>query len=162
MSTPLQEIRCRCIWHIVWIFHVHVHASVASESLAEVVASFLPVVKRRNLKHKMSTKKLVWATQLKSIGLQGMGGEEGILSMALNIHFSCKDPSGWHICSKNSKISVSENSAVIRREVRLLRQPNWIATPLRDLIRSGQVKLIKEYAQARGRNGSIDLFAGVS
>ena len=72
-----------------------------------------------------------------------MGGEEGILSMALNIHFSCKDPSGWHSCAKNSKISVSDDSAVIRREVRLLRQPNWIATPLFDLIRSGQVKLIK-------------------
>ena len=27
--------------------------------------------------------------------------------------------------------------------MRLLRQPNWIATPLIDLIRSGQVKLIR-------------------
>lgn len=107
MSTPLQEIRCRRIWHIVLAFHVHVHASVASESLAEVVASFLQTVKRRNLNQKMSTKKLVWATQLKSIGLQGMGGEEGILSMALNIHFSCKGPSGWHVFLPNTaKISL--------------------------------------------------------
>ena len=44
---------------------------------------------------------------------------------------------------KTANISVSDDSAVIRREVRLLRQPNWIATPLFDLIRSGQVKLIK-------------------
>ena len=103
MSTPLQEIRCRRIWHIVLAFHLHVHASVASESLAEVVASFLQTVKRRNLNQKMSTKKLVWATQLKSIGLQGMGGEEGILSMALNIHFSCKGPSGWHVCAEEQQ-----------------------------------------------------------
>ena len=44
---------------------------------------------------------------------------------------------------QNSKIAVSDDSAVILREVRLLRQPNWIATPNCDLIRSGQVKLIK-------------------
>ena len=52
MSTPLQEIRCRRIWHIALALHLHVHASVASESLAEVVASFLQTVKRRNLNHK--------------------------------------------------------------------------------------------------------------
>ena len=45
--------------------------------------------------------------------------------------------------TNNSKISVSDESAVIRREVRLLRQPNWIAIPLFDLLRSGQVELIK-------------------
>ena len=63
MSTPLQEIRCRRIWHVVLAFHLHVHASVASESLAEAVASFLQTLKRRNLNQKMSIKKLVWATQ---------------------------------------------------------------------------------------------------
>ena len=92
MSSSLQEILCR---------RIHVHASVASESLAEVVASFLQTVKRRNLNQKMSTKKLVWATQLKSIGLQGMGGEEGILSMALHRHFACKGPTGWHVGNNN-------------------------------------------------------------
>ena len=90
MYTPLQDIRCRRIWHIVLACHLHVHASVASELLAEAVASFLQTVKRRNLNQKMSTNKFVWTTQVKSIELQGMGGEEGILSMALHIHFHAR------------------------------------------------------------------------
>ena len=114
MSTPLQEIRCRRVWHVVLAFHLHAHASVTSESLAEAVASFLQTLKRRNLNQQISIKKLVWATQLKSIGLQGMGGEEGILSMALNIHFSCKDPSGWHFCAaktnKNQSLTINASS----------------------------------------------------
>ena len=100
----------------------------------------------------------MWATQLKSIGLQVMGGEEGILSMAFNIRFSCKGPSGLHVCATHSNKSASDDSAVIRREVRWLRQPNWIATPVFDLIRSGQAKLKqkKKYAQARRRTCVID------
>ena len=64
--------------------------------------------------------------------------------MALNIHLFMQSARVVGMCvpKKNINISVSDDSAVIRREVCLLRQPNRIATPLFDLIRSGQVKLI--------------------
>ena len=99
------------------------HASLASERLAEVVASFLQTVKRRSLNQKMSTSKLVWATQLQLIGLQGMGGEDGLLIVALNIHlFMQRARVVCMFVPNTANISVSDDSAVIRREVRALRQ----------------------------------------
>ena len=144
MSTCLQEIRCRRIWNILLAFQLYVHASTSSQSLAEAVASFLQTLKRRNLNEKMSTKKLVWATQLKSVGLKGMGKEEGVLSMALNVHFHRKNPDGWHFVARRSTKSAFGDRCSIRRQVRLLRQPDWIGTPLLDLIKSGQLKLSKQ------------------
>ena len=44
---------------------------------------------------------------------------------------------------KTKKKSVSDDKCIIQREVRLLKKPNWIATPWFDLIRSGQVSLVK-------------------
>ena len=75
----------------------------------------------------MGTNKLVWATQVKFIVLQVMGGEEGVLSMALNIHVHATRMIGMFVQRKQQQ-SVYDDSAVIRREARLLRQPNWIAS----------------------------------
>ena len=143
MSTSLEEIRCRRLWHVALAFHLYVHASTSSESLAESIASFLQTLKRRNLNEKLSTKSLVWAAQLKSLGLKGMGDEEGILSMALNEHFSCKDPSGWHFVAPRSRKSASGDTQRIQRDVRGQRQAEWISTPLFDLLQKGQMKLSK-------------------
>ena len=141
MSTSLHEIRCRRIWHITLAFHLFVQASTSSQSLSEGVGSFLQTLKRRNLNERLSTKSLVWATQLKSVGLRGLGGEEGVLAMALNTHFDCRGPEGWHFSAKHSKSkSVFDDW---RHRARLARQPAWVGTHLYDLISSGRLRLTK-------------------
>ena len=49
MSTALDEIRARGVWHIVMAWHFYVHTSVSSESLAEAVGSYLAVTRRHNI-----------------------------------------------------------------------------------------------------------------
>ena len=143
-STSLQEVRARRVWHFAVAYQLFTHASVTSQSLAECVGSFLQILKRRDVNDRRAIKTLVWATQLKSIGLKGMGNEEGILSMALNLYFDAKGPEGWHFQAKRSVRSVFDDRCVQRSvAVRLQRQPQWISTPLLDLIKSGQVKLAK-------------------
>lgn len=148
MSTSLPEIRCRHVWHVVLAFHMYVHASTMSESLAEAIASFLQTLKRRNMNEKLSIQSLVWAAQLKAIGLKGMGGEEGILSMALNEHFGCRDPSGWHFVASRSRKSASGDTQRIQREVRSQRLPQWIPTLIHDLLKTGHLKICKHLPPA--------------
>ena len=144
-STSLQEVRARRVWHFTVAYQLFTHASVTSQSLAESVGSFLQILNRRDVNDRRPTKTLVWATQLKSIGLKGMGNEDGILSMALNLHFDTTGPEGWHFQAKRSARSVFDDRSVKRNvAVRLQRQPQWISTPLLDLIKSGQIKLSKK------------------
>jgi len=100
MSTHLEEIRCRGIWHIVVGWQLYVHTAVSSESLAESVGSFLAVTRRHNITGNMAMKNLVWSSQLRAVGCKGFGGEQGLMAHALNIHFQCKGPEGWHFSTK--------------------------------------------------------------
>ena len=103
MSTSVDEIRCREIWHIVVNFQYYVQTAISSEALAEAVGSFLAVTRRHNTNGGMSVKRLVWSAQLRAHGLNGFGGEEGIMAYALNTHFQCKGPEDWHFVSKRVK-----------------------------------------------------------
>ena len=94
------EIRCRDVWYIVFGWHFYVRTSTASESLAEAVGSFLSVARRRNTNGNMSMKHLVWPSQLRAVDLKGFGGEDGIMAYALNTHFQCPGPEGWHLFAK--------------------------------------------------------------
>ena len=147
MSTPLAEIRCRGVWHVVIAWHYFVHVSASSESLAESVGSVLAFMRRSNNNGKLSVKQIVWATQVRALGLRGMGGEEGILTMALNHHFKCNAPSGWHFQARRKRKphhggSVGGMSAFgdddcwqrVLRGVDLSGKPEWFGTPLSDLI----------------------------
>ena len=147
MSTPIAEIRCRGIWHIVVAWHYFVHVSTSSESLAESVGSILAFMRRSNVNAKLSTKRIVWATQIRTLGLRGMGGEEGILSMALNHHFKCDGPRGWHFSAhrktKNnygggegdrSAFGDDDSWQRVLRSVYLAQKPQWFGTPLCDLM----------------------------
>ena len=96
MSSSLQEIRCHQVWHVVFAWHMHVHVSTSSERLAESVGSLLQYVRSRNNRGGVSTKRIAWAAQLKAAGIKGSGGEDGIMSMALNTHFNCHGPEGLH------------------------------------------------------------------
>jgi hypothetical protein len=110
MSTHLEEIRCRGIWHIVVGWQLYVHTAVSSESLAESVGSFLAVTRRHNITGNMAMNNLVWSSQLRAVGCKGLGGEQGLMAHALNIHFQCKGPEGWHFSTKRmQKKRLSQN-----------------------------------------------------
>ena len=152
MSTPLGEIRCRKLWHVTAAWHYFVHVSTSSESLAEAVGSILSFLRRSNVNGALSTKRIVWATQLRVIGLQGLGGEEGILFDALNYHVRCSGPAGWHFTAvrrKSRKFGPGNTTSAygepddswqrVLRDVRLGEKPAWFGTPLRELARSGSM-----------------------
>jgi hypothetical protein len=144
MSTPLAEIRHRGIWHVIVAWHFYVHAATSSESLAESVGSFLNLFRHRNTNGGLHTKRIAWGAHLRSAGLRGLGGEDGILAMALNMHFRCRSPDGWHFQTKTVKPAAGgAKGAHLRREVELLRRPLWFGTPLVDLVKSGQIDLCK-------------------
>ena len=102
MSTPLEEIRARDVWHIVVAWHFYVHTSVSSESLAEAVGSYLAVTRRHNINGTLSMKHLVWSSKLRAFGLKGFGGEDGIMAYALNTHVQCSGPEGWNFVAKRA------------------------------------------------------------
>ena len=102
MTTELAEIRCRDVWYIVMAWHFYVHTSVSSESLAEAIGSFLAVTHRHNINGKLSMKHLVWSSKLRAFGLNGFGGEDGIMAQALNTHVQCSGPEGLNVAAKRA------------------------------------------------------------
>ena len=143
MSTDLADIRCRDVWYIVYGWHLYVHTSTASEYLAEAVGSFLSVARRHNTNGNMSMKHLVWSSQLRAFGLKGFGGEDGIMAYALNTHFQCPGPEGWHFVSKRVKQERRMGAAELQKELRLLGKPNWFHTYWQDLLANGALSLCK-------------------
>ena len=142
MSTSLEEIRCRGIWHIVMGWHFYTHAATSSESLAESVGSMLAATRRHNVNGGLAMKHLVWSTQLKAVGLKGFGGEQGIMAYALNVHFQTTSPAGWHFVAKRT-VKRKSVAAALRNEVRLLSKPPWFHTHLHDLIATYGLALCK-------------------
>ena len=130
------------IWNIVVGWHFYVQNALSSESLAEAVGSNLEVTRRHNINGKMSMKSLVWSSQLRAIGLKGFGGEEGVMAYALNRHFGCKGPEGWHVVAKRVKANKS-SATRLQRELCLLSKPKWFNTYLFDLINTGEITLCK-------------------
>ena len=143
MSSSLQEIRCRGVWHAVFAWHFYMHASTSSESLAETVGSFLQSIRCHNVSRNTSTKRIVWASQLKAAGLKGIGGEDGIMAMALNVHFDCNGPEGWHFTYKQHAPIRKTNLIQMRNEARLHKLPPWIASHLVDVVVKRQMILCK-------------------
>ena len=119
-----------------------VHTAVASESLAESVASFLQVARRHNSNGKLAMRHLVWSSQLRAVGCRGFGGEEGLMAQALNIHFQCEGPEGWHFTT-TTRSKTQKRAAELRNQLRLLNVPTWFGQYLPDLIASRSLKLCK-------------------
>ena len=115
-------------------FQYHVEMAISSEALAEAVGSFLAVTRRHNTNGGMSVKRLVWSAQLRAHGLNGFGGEEGIMAYALNTHFQCKGLEDWHFVSKRVKEMTEKKkcAAQLNNEVRLLSKPKWLQTYFND------------------------------
>ena len=98
MSTHIDEIRARKIWHVVVGWHFYMHAATSSESFSEHVGSFLQELRRSRANQ--GAKIIAWTTQIKAAGLRGTGSEDGFLCMALNTHFGCSGPEGGHVETK--------------------------------------------------------------
>lgn len=114
---------------------------MSSESLAESVASFLAVTRRHNITGNMAMKHLVWSSQLRALGCKGFGGGDGLLAHALNIHFQCEGPDGWHFKTKRKQ--TQKSVAELHNQLRLLSKPAWFSRYLVDLFATGSLKLCK-------------------
>ena len=143
MATSLDEIRCLGIWHIVVGWQFYVHTAVSSDSLAESVASFLAVTRRHNINGNLAMQSLVWSSLLRAVGCTGFGGEEGVMAHALNIHFQCQGPDGWHFIAKRVWKDKTKIAAEVRNKLRLLTKPAWLGKYLLDMITSNSLKLCK-------------------
>ena len=144
MSSSLVEIRCRQVWHIVFAWHLYVHLSTSSESLAESVGSVLEYIRTRHNRGGVGTKRIAWTGQLKAAGLKGTGGEDGIMAMALNFHFKCHGPEGWHFSHrKNPADGGKKTLTQLRAEARLWNQPAWVSSYLNDVVKSRVIRLCK-------------------
>ena len=68
------------------------------------------------------------------------------MAYALNTHFQCTGPEGWHFVAKR----VKENkwcAAQVHNEVRLLSKPQWFQTYIFDLVTTGALTLCKPVPQ---------------
>ncbi len=79
-------------------------------------------------------------------GLRGVGGEEGILATALNIHFKMFGSEHWHVVRKSGAscaaiIGISHVS--LKETVRRQALPAWIDHFLHDLCPTRQIRLAK-------------------
>ncbi len=65
------------------------------------------------------------------------------MAYALNTHFQCLGPEGWHIVAKRIQKNKAMNAAQLRNEIRLLSTPPWFQTYFVDLVRFGGLSLCK-------------------
>ena len=101
MTTPYMEIHCRKIWHVVRAYHRCTLLAVPSESLAESVGSVLADAAGKGTKP-MDVESFIRQATIRLAGLRGHGGEEGVLSDALNFHYEGRDPSCWRFVCRSA------------------------------------------------------------
>ena len=94
--------------------------------------------------HPMGTQILVNAALSRVAGLRGVGGEEGILATALNMHFRCKGPEGWHFVQRSRPLAIgaAAKKAALRNEVRRSKLPSWVDSLVMDLWRERQLRFV--------------------
>jgi hypothetical protein len=81
---------------------------------------------------------------LRVCGLKGLGGEEGVLATALNLHFGCEGPEKWHFrASQCFGRGAAVEHAEVQRLVEQERLPSWARYPLRDAVRQGRLVLCR-------------------
>ena len=87
---------------------------------------------------------IVWSSKLRALGLKGFGGEDGIMAYALNTHFQCEGPEGWHFARTRANPNDAMAAIQMHNEVRLLTKPQWIPLYLYDLITFKSINLCKQ------------------
>ena len=146
MTTPLAEIRSLGLWNIVVAFHRCIHIGRPSEALAETVGSILNFMQKKwSGTHPMGTQFLVNATLARASGLRGVGGEEGILATALNIHFRCKGPEGWHFVQRSRPLAIgaATKKAALKNVVHRSKLPLWVDALVVDLWKQRKMNFAK-------------------
>ena len=64
--------------------------------------------------------------------------------MALNAHFKCHGPEGWHLVRKKAANGAREKTLTqLRAEGRLLSQPKWVTSYLCDVVSCRAIRLCK-------------------
>ena len=95
MRTSLAEVRGLGIWHAVVSMHRSIHMDRSSEALAETVGSIMGQLQNKwQSGGRVHISHLVSSAAIRMAGVRGLGGEDGILSTALNMHFACPTPQG--------------------------------------------------------------------
>ena len=146
LSTDLAEIRSLGLWNIVVAFHRCVHIGRPSESLAETVGGVLNHMEAKwSGSHPMGTHFIVNAALARIAGLRGVGGEEGVLTTALNLHFRCNGPEGWHFVQRGRPLATgaAAKKAELRNLVRRSKLPPWVDTLVRDLWGKRELQFVK-------------------
>jgi hypothetical protein len=73
----------------------------------------------------------VRAAHIRLAGLRGHGGEEGVLSDALNLYFSASSPEKWHFKKAQEGLATVAKRVDMERAIRQQELPSWVALPLR-------------------------------
>ena len=95
--------------------------------------------------HPRNVRHLIWAANFRTAGLRGLGGEEGFLATALNMHFNSRGPDHWHFhrmrrYSAKDDRSVAIRHAMIKESVRKLALPVWIDNLWFDAVNAKQIR----------------------
>ena len=115
METPLAEVRSVGMWHVLRVLRRVTHMCVASESLAEHVGS-VPCWMEARQGPRTVLGRTLWGAAVRMAGLRGAGGEDGILSVALNAHFQVDGPAGWHFWVAKCQEHVEEGQMPSQEE----------------------------------------------
>ena len=131
MASGIMEIQCRRIWHAVRAYHRCALLSVPSESIAETAGSVLRDVATKAAGRPKPVDVFVRAAHIRLAGLRGHGGEEGVLSDALNLYFNARSPEKWHFKKAKDGPAVVAKRVDVERAIRQQELPCWVALPLR-------------------------------
>ena len=146
MATGIMEIQTLKIWHVVRAYHRCALLSVPSESIAETVGFVLRDAATKAAGHPKSVDVFVRAAHIRLVGLLCHGGEEGVLSDALNLYFNARSPEKWHFKTSKAGPAVVAKRVDVERAIRQQELPCWVALPLRQ-------------AAGRIRHDLVEIFA---
>ena len=90
-------------------------------------------------------------------GIRGLGGEDGVLATALNMHFASSGPEGWHFQTVRRPLAPSRacRKAEIVREVRQALLPPWIQFTVRDLALTRRMRFARKLPYPRAVTGEV-------
>ena len=157
LTTPLAEIRCLGIWHLVASFHRCIHMNRSSESIAESAGSILSFIDAKwRSGPSMPVSYVVSSAMVRMAGIRGLGGEDGVLATALNMHFASSGPEGWHFQTRRPLApSRACQKAEIVREVRQALLPPWIQFTVRDLALTRRMRFARKLPYPRAVTGQV-------
>ena len=131
MATGIMEIQCRRVWHAVRAYHRCALLSVPSESIAETAGRVLSDAATKATGRPKPVDVFVRAAHIRLVGLRGHGGEECVLSDAVNLYFNARSPEKWHFKKAKDGPAVVAKRVDLERAIRQQELPCWVALPLR-------------------------------